>query len=442
MVRHHRRSDECAACLQQSHRDALIAPMNDPQLQRLLDTLWRMESPRLVARLARMLGDLDSAEELAQDALVAALEHWPKQGIPDNPAAWLMATAQRRAIDRLRQRRLHAQRQAQIIDEQQDYAMGADQSDHLDDIGDDLLRLVFVACHPELPADARVALTLRLLCGLSTTEIARAYLVHEPTIAQRIVRAKRLLAERKVPFEVPRLQELSARLQSVLDVVYLVFNEGYAASSGEDWMRPALCEEALRLCRVLIGLMPNTVPVLGLLALMELQASRLRARTAADGSAVLLLEQDRSRWDWLQIARGQAALDQAMKLGGADDAYVLQAGIAACHARARQAEQTDWQAIADLYARLAEVMPSPVVELNRVVAVAQAHGAAPAWTLLQTLIDAPQLQGYAPLQAVRGDLLARLGRVDEARHAFEQAAALSSNAREREALRSRAATLQ
>ena len=416
--------------------------MTDPQLQRLLDTLWRMESPRLVARLARMLGDLDSAEELAQDALVAALEHWPKQGIPDNPAAWLMATAQRRAIDRLRQRRLHAQRQAQIIDEQQDYAMGADQSDHLDDIGDDLLRLVFVACHPELPADARVALTLRLLCGLSTTEIARAFLVPEPTIAQRIVRAKRLLAERKVPFEVPRLQDLSARLQSVLDVVYLVFNEGYTASSGEDWMRPALCEEALRLCRVLTGLMPSAVPVLGLLALMELQASRLRARAAADGSAVLLLEQDRSRWDWLQIARGQAALDQAMKLGGADDAYVLQAGIAACHARARQAEQTDWQAIADLYARLAEVMPSPVVELSRVVAVAQAHGAAPAWSLLQALIDDPQLQGYAPLQAVRGDLLARLGRAPEARLAFEQAALLSSNAREREALLGRAATLQ
>lgn len=416
--------------------------MSDPQLQRLLDTLWRMESPRLVARLARMLGDLDSAEELAQDALVAALEHWPRQGIPDNPAAWLMATAQRRAIDRLRQRRLHAQRQAQIIDELQDYSMGADQSDHLDDIGDDLLRLVFVACHPELPADARVALTLRLLCGLSTTEIARAYLVPEPTIAQRIVRAKRLLAERKVAFEVPRLHELSARLQSVLDVVYLVFNEGYTASSGEDWMRPALCEEALRLCRVLAGLMPNAVPVLGLLALMELQASRLRARTAADGSAVLLLEQDRSRWDWLQIARGQAALDQATKLGGADDAYVLQAGIAACHARARLAEQTDWQAIAVLYARLAEVMPSPVVELNRVVAVAQAQGALPAWSLLQALIDDPQLQGYAPLQAVRGDLLARLGRADEARQAFEQAAALSSNAREREALLGRAATLQ
>lgn len=415
--------------------------MTDPHLQRLLDTLWRMESPRLVARLARMLGDLDSAEELAQDALVAALEHWPEQGIPDNPAAWLMATAQRRAIDRLRQRRLHAQRQTQVIDEQQDYAMGVDQSEHLDDIGDDLLRLVFVACHPELPADARVALTLRLLCGLSTTEIARAYLVPEPTIAQRIVRAKRLLAERKVPFEVPRLHELELRLQSVLDVVYLVFNEGYAASSGEDWMRPALCEEALRLCRVLSGLLPNAVPVLGLLALMELQASRLHARTAADGSAVLLLDQDRSRWDWLQIARGQAALEQAIKLGGADDAYVLQAGIAACHARARQAEHTDWQAIAALYGRLVEVMPSPVVELNRVVAVSQAQGAAQAWLLLQALADAPQLRGYAPLQAVRGDLLARLGRRDEAQQAFQQAALLSSNAREREVLLARAASL-
>lgn len=416
--------------------------MTDPQLQRLLDTLWRMESPRLVARLARMLGDLDSAEELAQDALVAALEHWPKQGIPDNPAAWLMATAQRRAIDRLRQRRLHAQRQTQVIDELQDYAMGADQTDHLDDIGDDLLRLVFVACHPELPADARVALTLRLLCGLSTTEIARAYLVPEPTIAQRIVRAKRLLAERNVPFEVPRLQELSTRLQSVLDVVYLVFNEGYAASSGEDWMRPALCEEALRLCRVLTGLMPSTVPVLGLLALMELQASRLRARVAADGSAVLLLDQDRSHWDWLQIERGHAALDQAMKLGGADDAYVLQAGIAACHARARQAEHTDWQAIADLYARLAEVVPSPVVELNRVVAVAQAHGAEVAWPLLQQLIDDQQLRNYAPLQAVCGDLLAQRGQLFEAGQAFERAAALTSNMRERAALLKRAERLR
>ena len=409
------------------------------ELQRRLDTVWRMESPRLIARLARMLGDLDSAEELAQDALVAALEHWPRQGVPDNPAAWLMATAQRRAIDRLRQRRLHAQRQQQIVDELQDPAMGAAHSEHPDDIGDDLLRLVFVACHPELPADARVALTLRLLCGLSTAEIARAYLQPEPTIAQRIVRAKRLLAERKVPFEVPRRQELPQRLQSVLDVVYLVFNEGYAASSGEDWMRPALCEEALRLGRVLVGLMPRAVPVLGLLALMELQASRLRARVGADGEAVLLLDQDRSRWDWLQIARGLAVLEQSVALGGADDPYVLQAGIAACHARARQAEQTDWNAIAALYARLAEVMPSPVVELNRVVAVAQAQGAQVAWSLLEALSGDARLQGYAPLAAVRGDLLARLGRTGEAREAFEQAAALSGNAREREALLARAA---
>jgi len=413
--------------------------MADADLQQLLDTLWRMESPRLIARLARMLGELDSAEELAQDALVAALEHWPRQGIPDNPAAWLMATAQRRAIDRLRQRRLHAQRQAQVIDEQQDYAMGVDPSEQLDDIGDDLLRLVFVACHPELPADARVALTLRLLCGLSTHEIARAYLLPEPTIAQRIVRAKRLLAERRVPFEVPRRQALPMRLQAVLEVIYLVFNEGYAASAGEDWTRPALCEEALRLGRVLSGLMPTAVPVVGLLALMELQASRLRARVGADGAAILLLDQDRSRWDWLQIARGQALLEQAQALGGGADPYVLQAAIAACHARARRAELTDWSAIAALYERLAQVLPSPVVELNRVVAIAQAQGAEAAWALLQQLLDAPQLQGYAPLHAVRGDLLARLGRHEEAAVAFSQAAALSGNARERESLLARAA---
>ena len=416
--------------------------MSTAKTQRLLDTVWRMESPRLLARLARMLGDLDSAEEVAQDAWLAALEHWPHQGTPDNPAAWLMATAQRRAIDRLRQRRLYTQRHRQLIDEQQDEAMAAQQPEHLDDIGDDLLRLVFVACHPALPGDARVALTLRLLCGLSTHEIARAYLLPEPTIAQRIVRAKRLLAERQIPFEVPRRSELPQRLQSVLDVVYLVFNEGYAASSGDDWMRPGLCEEALRLGRVLVGLMPGSVPILGLLALMELQASRLRARAAADGAAVLLLDQDRSRWDWLQIARGQALLEQAQALGGSDDPYVLQAAIAACHARARQAADTDWSAIAALYARLAQAMPSPVVELNRVVAVAQAQGAAVAWTLLQGLLGDPQLQGYAPLQAVRGDLLARLGRHDEAALAFAQAAALSNNARERESLLARAASKQ
>ncbi len=398
-----------------------------------------MESPRLVARLARMLGDLDSAEELAQDALVAALEHWPAQGIPDNPAAWLMATAQRRAIDRLRQRRLHAQRQAEVLDQQQDHVMGVEAHDHLDDIGDDLLRLVFVACHPLLPADARVALTLRLLCGLTTAEIARAYLQPEATIAQRITRAKRLLAERQVPFEVPRRQELPPRLQSVLEVVYLVFNEGYAASSGQDWMRPALCEEALRLGRVLHGLMPAAVPVLGLLALMELQASRLRARSGSDGAPVLLLEQDRSRWDWLQIDRGVAALEQARTLGGEDDPYVLQAMIAACHAQARRAEQTDWARIAALYARLDAVTPSPVIALNRAVAIAQAYGAEAAWPLLEALSGDPRLQGYAPLAAVRGDLLDKLGRTGEARAAFTQAAALSGNARERDILLARAA---
>ena len=398
-----------------------------------------MESPRLVARLARMLGDLDSAEELAQDALVAALEHWPRQGVPDNPGAWLMTTAQRRAIDRLRQQRL--QPRAELTDTLLEPSMGAEAQEHLDDIGDDLLRLVFVACHPVLPADARVALTLRLLCGLSTAEIARAYLQPEATIAQRIVRAKRLLGARKVPFEVPRRQALQPRLQSVLEVVYLVFNEGYAASSGEDWMRPALCEEALRLGRVLNGLLPATVPVLGLLALMELQASRLRARTDADGAPVLLPAQDRSRWDWLQIARGLQALDQAQALGGADDGYVLQAAIAACHARARRAEQTDWQGIAGLYARLGQVMPSPVIELNHAVAVAQAYGAEVAWPLLQALSDDARLKGYAPLAAVRGELLDKLGRPAEARAAFELAAELSGNARERGILLARAAAV-
>jgi RNA polymerase sigma factor (sigma-70 family) len=415
--------------------------MQDQALQRRLDTVWRMESPRLVARLMRMLGDLDSAEELAQDALVAALEHWPLHGIPDNPAAWLMTTAQRRAIDLLRQRRLHAGKHEALAQEPE--WQGSVVRDHEreveDDIGDDLLRLLFVACHPALPADARVALTLRLLCGLSTAEIARAFLLPEPTIAQRIVRAKRTLAERRVPFEVPRRKALPQRLRSVLEVIYLVFNEGYAASHGEDWMRPALCEEALRLGRVLAGLMPASAPVLGLLALMELQASRLAARTDAQGAAVLLMAQDRGRWDWLQIGRGQAALEKALALGGEDDAYVLQAAIAECHARARRAEQTDWSRIAQLYARLASVAPSPVVELNRVVAVARAQGPQAAWPLLQALHDDGRLHGYAPLEAVRGDLLAQLGRDAEARTAFERAAALSGNAREREALLARAA---
>lgn len=417
--------------------------MDTREIQRRLDTVWRMESPRLIARLARMLGDLDSAEELAQDALVAALEHWPRQGVPDNPGAWLMTTAQRRAIDLLRQRRLHAGKQEAMAREPDH--QGSVVRDHEreveDAIGDDLLRLLFVACHPVLPADARVALTLRLLCGLSTAEIARAFLLPEPTIAQRIVRAKRTLAERGIPFEVPRRRALPQRLRSVLEVVYLVFNEGYAASHGEDWMRPALCEEALRLGRVLAALLPASAPVLGLLALMELQASRMGARTDAKGAAVLLMEQDRSRWDWLQIGRGQALLEKALALGGGDDAYVLQAAIAACHARARRADRTDWAGIAQLYARLARVMPSPVVELNRAVAVARAQGPQAAWPLLEALQQDGRLDDYAPLQAVRGDLLEHLGRRDEARSAFERAAELSGNARERQALRARAADL-
>ena len=417
--------------------------MDTREIQRRLDTVWRMESPRLIARLARMLGDLDSAEELAQDALVAALEHWPRQGVPDNPGAWLMTTAQRRAIDLLRQRRLHAGKQAAMAREpdHQGSVVRDHEREAEDAIGDDLLRLLFVACHPVLPADARVALTLRLLCGLSTAEIARAFLLPEPTIAQRIVRAKRTLAERGIPFEVPRRRALPQRLRSVLEVVYLVFNEGYAASHGEDWMRPALYEEALRLGRVLAALLPASAPVLGLLALMELQASRMGARTDAQGAAVLLMEQDRSRWDWLQIGRGQALLEKALALGGGDDAYVLQAAIAACHARARRADRTDWAGIAQLYARLARVMPSPVVELNRAVAVARAQGPQAAWPLLEALQQDGRLDDYAPLQAVRGDLLEHLGRRDEARSAFERAAELSGNARERQALRARAADL-
>ena len=417
--------------------------MDTREIQRRLDTVWRMESPRLIARLARMLGDLDSAEELAQDALVAALEHWPRQGVPDNPGAWLMTTAQRRAIDLLRQRRLHAGKQEAMAREpdHQGSVVRDHEREAEDAIGDDLLRLLFVACHPVLPADARVALTLRLLCGLSTAEIARAFLLPEPTIAQRIVRAKRTLAGRGIPFEVPRRRALPQRLRSVLEVVYLVFNEGYAASHGEDWMRPALCEEALRLGRVLAALLPASAPVLGLLALMELQASRMGARTDAQGAAVLLMEQDRSRWDWLQIDRGQALLEKAQALGGGDDAYVLQAAIAACHARARRADRTDWAGIAQLYARLARVMPSPVVELNRAVAVARAQGPQAAWPLLEALLQDRRLDDYAPLQAVRGDLLEHLGRRDEARSAVERAAELSGNARERQALRARAADL-
>jgi RNA polymerase sigma factor (sigma-70 family) len=413
----------------------------DAALTQRLDTLWRMESPVLIARLARMLGgDIGRAEELAQDTWLAALERWPQQGVPDNPGAWLMTTARNRAIDVLRQHQRVAGQHAQWGTELEPQPLPLpDDSDALqDDIGDDLLRLMFVACHPVLSADARVALTLRLLGGLTTDEIARAFLQPEPTIAQRIVRAKRTLADKQVPFEVPRQAALPERLGSVLAVVYLIFNEGYAASSGDDWMRPALCEEALRLGRVLQQRLPVWPQVHGLLALMELQASRAAARVDAHGNPILLPDQDRTRWDHLQVARGQAALRQALALGGSDDAYVLQAAIADCHASARRAEDTDWARMAALYARLAEVQPSPVVELNRAVAVSRAQGAAAAWPLVQQLADDPRLQDYAPLAAVQGDLLSQLGRQAEAAEAFARAARLTPNARERALLEARA----
>jgi len=414
--------------------------MHEPALSQRLDTLWRMESPVLIARLARLLGgDVGRAEELAQDTWLAALERWPVQGIPDNPGAWLMTTARNRAIDVLRQHQRVAQQHAQWGEELHPAALPApDDSQALeDDIGDDLLRLMFVACHPVLPADARVALTLRLLGGLTTIEIARAFLQPEPTIAQRIVRAKRTLAQKQVPYEVPRAEALPERLASVLEAIYLVFNEGYAASAGDDWMRPALCAEALRLARILAHRMPAP-PVLGLLALMELQASRAAARVDAQGAPILLDQQNRAHWDWLQIERGQQALARAVSAGGGDDPYVLQARIAFCHASARRAEDTDWARIAALYAQLLQVMPSPVVALNRVVAVSRSEGAFAAWALLQPLLDEPRLQGYAPLLVVRGELLQQLGREQDARDAFASAAALSQNQAERTLLRQRA----
>lgn len=415
--------------------------MRDARLHRTLDALWRMESPRLVARLARMTGDVGTAEELAQDVLVIALERWPAEGVPDNPAAWLMTAAKRRAIDHLRQRALHAQKRGEYGVERELH--GADMSDDAheradDDIGDDLLRLVFAACHPVLPQESRVALTLRLLGGLTTAEIARAFLQPEPTVAQRIVRAKRTLAEKRVAFEVPRRAELGERLDAVLEVVYLVFNEGYSASAGEDWMRPALCDEALRLGRVLAGLLPGEAEVFGLLALMELQASRTKARVAADGSPILLMEQDRNRWDRLQIERGLGALRRAQTLGTAQrqpGMYALQAAIASCHALARRAEDTDWARIAALYAILGRIAPSPVIELNRAVAVARAEGPAAGLAIVDALRDAPALRDYGLLHAARADLLRRLGRRDEARAEYERAAALAGNDRDRALMR-------
>jgi RNA polymerase sigma factor (sigma-70 family) len=416
--------------------------MTTADAHRTIEAVWKIEAPRLIAGLARMLRDVGLAEDLAQEALVTALERWPGDGVPDNPGAWLMTTAKRRAIDQLRHDRMRDDKQAAIGHELQPDAMAhaPDNADALDDdIGDDLLRLIFTACHPVLTRDMQVALTLRMLGGLTTPEIARAFLVPEATVAQRIVRAKRTLAEKKVPFAVPRGEELAARLASVLEVVYLVFNEGYAATAGGDWARPALCEEALRLGRVLAGLAPREPEVHGLVALMEIQASRLHARTAADGSPVLLLEQDRARWDRLLIRRGLASLERAEQLGGADGNYALQAAIAACHARALHAEDTDWTRIASLYARLAEVAPSPVVELNRAVAVSMADGLEAGLRLVDGLRQERVLRDYHLLPSVRGDLLFKLGRLGEARAEFERAATLTGNARESELLRQRAA---
>src|SRR5215207_820586 len=387
-----------------------------------------------------MVRDVGLAEELAQDALVVALERWPVSGVPDSPGAWLMATARHRAIDLLRGRTLRERKHEQLGRELEALERAAPDFDAAldDEIGDDLLRLVFTACHPVLSTEARVALTLRLLGGLTTEEIARAFLVPEPTVAQRIVRAKRTLTEARVPFEVPRGAELAARFSSVLEVVYLIFNEGYTATAGGDWVRPALCEEALRLGRILAELAPREGEVHGLVALMEIQASRLRARVGPSGEPVLLLEQNRGRWDWLLIRRGLAALARAESLGGALGPYALQAAIAACHARARTAEETDWTRIAALYDALAQLAPSPVVELNRAVAVAMAFGPAAGLELVEALTEEPSLKGYHLLSSVRGDLLARLGRVEEARAEFERAAELTRNARERELLLARA----
>lgn len=415
--------------------------MSVTDTHRTIDAVWRIESARLIAGLARMLRDVGLAEELAQDALVIALEQWPQTGVPDNPGAWLMTTAKHRAIDRLRRSKLLERKHAELVHElelEQEQQVSAVEASLDDPIGDDLLRLMFTACHPVLSVEARVALTLRLLGGLSTDEIARAFLQPESTIAQRIVRAKRSLAKAKLPYEVPRGDELAERLSSVLGVIYLVFNEGYSATAGDDWMRPTLCDEALRLGRVLAGLMPQQPEVFGLLALMEIQASRTGARTGPDGAPVLLLEQNRAHWDRLLIGRGLAALERAEKLGGALGAYALQAAIAACHARALTAEATDWARIAALYATLARLTPSPVIELNRAVALSMAFGPAAGLDLVDTLLDEPSLANYHLLPTVRGDLLAKLGRSAEARAEFERAAALTRNTRERELLLERA----
>jgi len=407
-----------------------------------IDAVWRIEQAKLIAGLARMVRDVGLAEELAQDALLAALEQWPRSGIPDKPGAWLMAAAKRRAIDRFRRAKLIDRKHAELGHEQDidGEGMTPDLDAALDDdIGDDLLRLMFTACHPVLSQEARLALTLRLVAGLTTDEIARAFLVPEPTVAQRIVRAKRTLAEKRVPFEVPRGPELGERLAWVLSVIYLIFNEGYSATAGDDWMRPQLCEEALRLGRILAELAPAEPEVHGLVALMEIQASRLKARTSPTGEPILLLDQNRARWDQLLIRRGLAALARSQAVGEARGPYALQAAIAACHARARTGEETDWARIVGLYGDLSELTPSPVVELNRAVALSMLLGPAAGLEIVDALTADATLRDYHLLPSVRGDLLAKLGRADEARGEFERAAAMTRNARERELLLKRAA---
>jgi len=421
-------------------------PATASNVQRTIDAVWRMESAKLIAALTRMVRDVGVAEDLAQDALVAALERWPEIGVPDNPGAWLMAAAKRRAIDQFRQSALHDRKHQELVPdlEAKQDAIVPELDAALDDhVGDDLLRLVFIACHPILAREARVALTLRLLGGLTTDEIARAFLASEPTVAQRIVRAKRTLSEARVPFEVPRGAELEARLSSVLEVIYLIFNEGYAATAGDDWLRPGLCEDALRLGRILAGLVPDEPEVHGLVALMEIQASRLRARTAPSGEPILLLDQDRGRWDRLLIRRGLDALARAESLaaarGGALGSYTLQAAIAACHARARTAAETDWARIAALYDALSQVLPSPIVELNRAVAVSMAFGPGAGLEIVDDLLGEASLKNYHLLPTVRGDLLAKLGRHGEASDEFQRAAGMTRNARERTLLLERAA---
>ena len=410
---------------------------------RAIDAVWRIESARLIAGLTRIVRDVGLAEDLAQDALLAALDQWPESGVPDNPGAWLMTAAKRRAIDMMRRDKLLERKHQEVardLEARQERAVPELEAAIDDHVGDDLLRLVFISCHPVLSTEARVALTLRLLGGLTTDEIARAFLVPESTIAQRIVRAKRTLSDAHVPFEVPRGAEFEARLTSVLQVIYLVFNEGYSATAGDDWMRPALCEDALRLGRILVGLVPDEAEVHGLVALMEIQASRSRARVGPTGEPILLLDQDRGRWDHLLIRRGLAALARAEQLAGSRGSYTLQAAIAACHARARTGDETDWHRIATLYAELAELTPSPIVELNRAVAVGMAFGPAAGLELVDELASEVSLKTYHLLPSVRGDFLSKLDRFDEARAEFERAASLTRNARERDFLLDRAAT--